>query len=72
MKTNLFLQQEKKAENAFPRKQMLLALLPSIVINAVLPLLIYRVMTGILHQPMFLSLIATGIPPLLMSIVSIS
>ncbi len=51
--------------------QQVRALLPMLVINGVLPFLIYWVMTCILHQPVFLSLLATSIPSLLDSIVSI-
>jgi hypothetical protein len=71
MKKNLFHQQENKAEQTFSRTQQVRALLPTLVISGVLPLLIYWAMTSILHQPVFLSLLATSIPSLLQSIVSI-
>jgi hypothetical protein len=71
MEKKFFPQRDQEAYNTAFSKQRLRAWLPTLVINAVLPFLIYQVMTGMLHQPEFLSLIATGIPSLVASIVGI-
>lgn len=71
MDKRLSSQCEKKDETTVGGMQMLLARLPTLIINAVLPFLIYEAMTGMLHQPEFLALVTTSIPPLLSSIVGI-
>ncbi len=71
MEKKPFPPRKQERKNMFDGKQMAFARLPTLVINAVLPFLIYEVMTGMLHQPEFLSLVATGVPSLLASIVSI-
>src|SRR5689334_12821366 len=71
MKNNASLNPGKAVNDMSNQKKMFRSFLPTILINAVLPLLIYLGMSNVLHQSEFLSLIATGIPSALISIVGI-
>ncbi|HTI15074.1 MAG TPA: VC0807 family protein [Dictyobacter sp.] len=71
MENDMPQQQANGIAKPFDGKQLLLGQLPVIMVNAVLPFLIYQVMTTFLHQPMFISLVVTGIPSIVMSIVTL-
>ncbi len=71
MKNSVFADSGKTTSNGSNPKQVVRSLLPTIVINAILPFIIYMIMKNLLHQSDFLSLVATGIPPTLASLISI-
>jgi intracellular septation protein A len=71
MKNSVFADSGKATSNGSNPKQVVRSLLPTIVINAILPFIIYVIMKNLLHQSDFLSLVATGIPPTLASLISI-
>ena len=71
VKNSVFANSEKTASGRSNPRQVMRSLLPTIVINAILPFLIYIIMKNLLHQSDFLSLVATGIPSTLASIISI-
>lgn len=71
MKNMMFSSSAKTTKGGKDIGKVLLSLLPTIIINAILPFLIYRIMKNVLHQSELLSLIATGVPSALDSIVRI-
>lgn len=71
MKKSVFANLGKTANEGSNRKQMVRSLFPTILMNAALPFFMYLGMNNVLHQSEFLSLCATGVPPMLVSIISI-
>ena len=71
VKNSVFADSEKTMSNGGNPKQIVRSLLPTIVINGILPFIIYIMMKNLLHQSDFLSLIATGVPSTLASLASI-
>jgi hypothetical protein len=71
VKNSVFTNSEKTASGGSDPRRVVRSLLPTIVINAILPFFIYIVMKNLLHQSDFLSLVATGVPSTLTSLVSI-
>jgi hypothetical protein len=71
MKNTLFAMPDQKEQEARKRKPSARGLIVTLVLNAVLPFLIYLGMTEVLHQSSFVSLAATTLPPALISLTSL-
>jgi hypothetical protein len=71
MKNTLFAMPDQKEQEARKRKPSARGLIVTLVLNAVLPFLIYLGMTDVLHQSSFVSLAATTLPPALISLTSL-
>jgi hypothetical protein len=71
MKNMMFSNLEKMTERVKDIGKVVRSLLPTMSINVLLPLLIYLVMNNVLHQSELLSLIATGVPSALDSLIRI-
>ena len=68
---NTDIQKNAPQENQFGKKAMIRGLAFSIVINGVLPLIIYNVLKDYTHVSDFVALVITGVPSLIDSLVGI-
>ena len=71
MKNTLFAIPDQTEQETRKRKPSARGVIVTLVLNAVLPFLIYLGMTNVLHQSSFVSLVVTAIPPALMSLTSL-